>query len=260
MSRHVILFRAEATDCPDEYRTLFTQQGYTIAFIPVLSFAYESIDYLISLLASPPCHGGIIFTSQHAVEAWSLALERTNRLAIHPLWHTRTLYIVGSKTAEKLKSLGFFHDDPNWRVASRAAELAHIILSQTPRPASLLFFAGDKRRDELPTKMTSAGIEIEEIRVYRTCEHPDLREKLQSLPNTGWLVLFSPSGVDYILRHRPFPSGTRLAAIGPTTADHLERNRYVVDAVASAPRANSVVKCIQACDNEDLLKHDHNKE
>ncbi|KAI7875988.1 tetrapyrrole biosynthesis, uroporphyrinogen III synthase, partial [Lichtheimia hyalospora FSU 10163] len=120
------------------------------------------------------------------------------------------------------------------------------------RPESILFLAGDKRRDVLPDCMAEANIPMLEIQAYKTCMHPQLKDHLNSLTYTkdDWFVLFSPSGVDYIkqLGKHPMLASCKLAAIGPTTSDHLQQMGLTVHAVAEKPRASFVTDAIVAYD------------
>lgn len=245
----VFLFRAQSHDDPDEYQLALTQQGYDVRFIPVLEFAHESIAHLADLMSKAPQHTSLLITSQRAVESLAAA-KRQVAPTIHPQWHDLNLYIVGSKTAQQLSDLSFFSRQPV--VASRATELAPLILAD--RPESLLFLAGDKRRDVLPDTMAEANIPVHEIQAYKTCMHPQLAERLNALTYTkdDWFVLFSPSGVDYIqqLGKHPMLSSCKLAAIGPTTSDHLQQMGLTVHAVAEKPRASYIADAITAHDQQ----------
>lgn len=244
----IFLFRAQSHDDPDEYQLALTQHGYDIHFIPVLEFAHESIAHLADLMSKAPQHTSLLITSQRAVESWVAAKRQAT--TIHPQWHDLNLYIVGSKTAQQLNDLSFFTRQPT--VASRATELAPLILAD--RPESILFLAGDKRRDVLPDQMAAANIPMLEIQAYKTCMHPQLEERLNTLTCTkdDWLVLFSPSGVDYIqqLEKHPLLASCKLAAIGPTTADHLQQMGLSVHAVAEKPRASYLADAIIAHDQQ----------
>ncbi|KAI8142535.1 tetrapyrrole biosynthesis, uroporphyrinogen III synthase [Fennellomyces sp. T-0311] len=238
----VLLFKQK--DQPDEYSPQLEQHGYTAEFIPVLDSQSESVPYLQELLASPPAHGGIIFTSQRSVDTWATVITAPK---IDPQWRTIAVFIVGSKTAEKLGQLAFFKELTI--VGDRATQLADQMvpyLREHTIKLSLLFLAGDKRLNELPTRLNKSNIAYQEVRTYSTCAHPQLSERLLTCGSKDWGVFFSPSGVNYVLERDPdiMRKIGKLAAIGPTTASHMEKHGLKVSAVAEKPRAAQVAKAI----------------
>ena len=75
--------------------------------------------------------------------------------------------------------------------------------------------------------------------VYRNERVPIERESIDR--EFDWICFFSPSGVrSFISQVGPDLLGrSRIAAIGPTTADFLGRNGQHVDLVASASNAET---------------------
>lgn len=260
----VYLFKAEHTDKPDEYASELRLHGYQVAFVPVLDHSLESIPELREIIVGGPRHhgiGGIVFTSQRAVEAWCKALEDLRQPLLHTgvqsEWRSLTVYVVGPKTAERVSALDFFSSPEQWVVANRASELCDKILeAHRPQQGKLLFLAGDKRREELPSRMAEGGVPLEEIRVYATCKHPQLSTSLAaaSFGPTDWAVFFSPSGVDYVEQepdHARRVFAAKLCAIGPTTRDHLEKRDYRVHATADQPQASSLSAALHDYDTRN---------
>ena len=238
----VLLFKQK--DQPDEYSSQLEQYGHTAEFIPVLDSKCESVPLIQELLALPPAHGGIIFTSQRSVDTWATAITTPN---IDPQWRTIAVFIVGSKTAEKLDQLQFFQKLTF--VGDRATQLAGQMvpyIKEHPIKQSVLFLAGDKRLNELPTRLKNANIAFQEVRTYSTCAHPQLTEQLLMCGSKDWAVFFSPSGVNFVLERDPniMRKFGKLAAIGPTTASHMEKRGLKVSAVAEKPRATEVASAI----------------
>ncbi|HEU4469743.1 MAG TPA: uroporphyrinogen-III synthase [Flavisolibacter sp.] len=77
----------------------------------------------------------------------------------------------------------------------------------------LLFFCGNKRRDELPAALAGAGIRVQEIIVYETAEKA-------SAAKDEWdaILFFSPSAVQSFFSVNELKKGTACFAIGETTA------------------------------------------
>ncbi|KAI9490026.1 tetrapyrrole biosynthesis, uroporphyrinogen III synthase [Zychaea mexicana] len=248
------------TTTEDEYQLALARHNYNVNFIPVLDSKSESVTFIQQLLAKPPptTIGSIIFTSQRSVDTWAIA---SSNITVHPQWRSLHVFIVGTKTAEKLTQLGFFHGTVPTIVKDRAVQLADamipFLLQQQGGKQGVLFLAGDKRMNELPTRLTKANIPFQEVRAYSTCAHPDLTQRLLSssqahgLPD--WAVFFSPSGVNYVLERNPELVDTipKLAAIGATTAEHMHQRGLSVAAVASKPRALELAAAI--------AEHDHDQ-
>jgi len=80
----------------------------------------------------------------------------------------------------------------------------------------IIFFCGDKRRDELPLKLKEAGIIVHEVTLYETIGTP------VSLDNDfDAVVFFSPSGVQSFFAANELKTGAVCFAIGPTTANSI---------------------------------------
>lgn len=243
--KSVCLFKARTSD-NDEYETAFRDHGYNVIFVPVLDHEVQSIPELRAMIKRGPDNlTGIIFTSQRAVEAWRTAANDTR---VPSAWNNVELYIVGPKTASLVRDLACFAESP-MVVANRASELGDQLVAR--QHGRLLFLAGDKRRDELPVRLAKAGIDVHELRVYATCAHPQLATRLAQLKEPlAWLVYYSPSGYDYVMRSGIQLPPAKVAAIGPTSADHLQRHQVVVHVVAEQPKPRVLADAIADYDDK----------
>ena len=149
-----------------------------------------------------------------------------------------------------------------------------------------LFLIGDKNRDVLPKALEAGGYELDALQVYETCGSPaftsSLAQVVSSSPNgpfyftqllqlvadeqflvkTWWITFFAPSSSSFAIPHlrnhfelasangnssaskRPV---ARIAAIGPTTANHLkDKLQLKVDVIAEKPKPQSLSKVIIA--------------
>jgi uroporphyrinogen-III synthase len=95
--------------------------------------------------------------------------------------------------------------------AENASGLAKKIIENGVQ--ELVFFCGDRRRDELPTILSGSGIVVEEIIVYRTIETP-----VTQTGNLDGVMFFSPSGVQSFFSVNQLNKNTVCFAIGETTA------------------------------------------
>ncbi|OBZ85070.1 Uroporphyrinogen-III synthase [Choanephora cucurbitarum] len=248
----VVLFKEN----DKSYRDLFERQ-YEPNFIPVLDHTLSNIELLADILSRGPRDlNGLILTSQRSVEALNRAygMCRLNNKT-HEAWNALPVYIVGPKTADALAQSPLFQSHTSdWTVAPRASELIQPLLNSS----HYLFLAGDKRHDLIPEALSEAHIPFHEIQTYATCPHPALATHLNLLVNNkpGWLVFFSPSGIQFILSIAPkikdqlFSGAYKIATIGPTTADFIIHELgFKVDVVPDKPDVEHLIHAMIQIDH-----------
>jgi uroporphyrinogen-III synthase len=215
----------------DAYTAAFNRAGYSVRHIGVLRFEY------LTEWEPVPDADALVLTSRRAVEALSRVPDLAGRLpdgAMKAPW-----YAIGPSTVASLKRLGVSVRNSR---AHTASELARTILEKGHR--RVVFFAGDPHRFELPVALERAGVTVSTRTVYRS--RPALEESLEELETPDWAVFFSPRGVQ-IVADTPGPDwdDVKIAAIGPTTADAVEKAGWNLSAKAAAPDAASLVSAIQ---------------
>jgi uroporphyrinogen-III synthase len=95
-----------------------------------------------------------------------------------------------------------------------AGELAQKIIIQGIR--EIVFFCGDKRREDLPALLKHAGIKMDEVFLYTTKETPvKIDEEMDAI------LFFSPSAVNSFFTLNQPNKNTVCFAIGQTTADTI---------------------------------------
>ena len=105
----------------------------------------------------------VVFTSMNAVEAVATYSDEQQ-----PDWD---IYCIG--TATKRLVAEHFGEHAIAGTASDASELAELIIKEGMSD-EVIFFCGGQRRDELPSILNDAGIEVDEIAVYQTIEVPHI--------------------------------------------------------------------------------------
>ncbi|KAJ5777670.1 Tetrapyrrole biosynthesis uroporphyrinogen III synthase [Penicillium odoratum] len=302
----------------DGYDDFLSAQGYNPSFIPVLEhrFNTKNLAQVRDLFASGAFepnatnkdetekkYGGMIFTSQRAVEGFAKMIEQDGReFRIIPTRASQEasrtnniltninlvpqpsnpipLYTVGPATARTLTTL---RDKYLPTATIHGAEsgtgenLAHLMLQhynslhprtsqdQSPKPG-LLFLVGEQRRDIIPKTLMSESLPVEERIavdervVYETGEMEGFErdfERSVSACGDCWVVVFSPSGCEAMLRVLklgPFAGdedggGERrlfVATIGPTTRDYLKNMfGFEADVCAEKPSPEGVVEGIR---------------
>ncbi|CAO3576896.1 unnamed protein product [Absidia cylindrospora] len=235
----------------EEYEITTQSFGYVPYFIPVLDQKYTS-EALTAILQQGPSTlsiTGIIITSQRTVTTLSQTIP--------------VLSSEQSRTSTKSTTLFLPHQSrPSITTTDHASQLAdHLVQQQQQQqhntPQHLLFLAGDKRREELPTRLREAGYPLTEIQTYETCRHPNLAHQLihqhPSLSGDDWSIFFSPSGVNYVLSLQQQLPSTKIAAIGHTTATHLQSLGYQVHAIAPKPCISHLLDAIVDYDQNRKL-------
>lgn len=294
----VLLLKTRSTP-HDGYEEHFSDPAngnFHPVFVPVLEHKFQehALRRLKTLLRSRQHgaqpdpegqfpYGGIIFTSQRAVEAFSriiTELRDEGQKCFDPLVKEFPLYVVGPATARGLRSLelpcAIVGDD-----SGNGEALAQAILQDyTSRPFGhgfaklpLLFLVGEQRRDVIPKTLQSAGldererIQVDETIIYETGEmqsfRDDFREVLAASAQKGppeiWVVVFSPTGCKAMLETLDLMPGgkskdgtsaqpsTHIVTIGPTTRDYLVNDfDFAPDVCASKPSPEGVGDAIRS--------------
>jgi uroporphyrinogen-III synthase len=176
-----------------------------ISFIETTPITSEELKENITSLASQSIT--VVFTSMNAVEAVGKYLQgkKTN-------WK---IFCIGSSTKKIIA--GFFNETNITGTAESAIDLADEIINQQ-NISSVVFFCGDKRRDELPDKLKQHNISVHEIEVYKTFETSHNIEKKYDA-----ILFYSPSAVNSFFSVNKTGNETILFAIGKTTAAEIEK-------------------------------------
>lgn len=179
---------------------------------PTLKFEFP--EYWDKILGSfnPHPKQGYVFTSTNAVKA----LEELRKNGLQFL-DDQPMYAVGPKTQDALKELGIDASIPHQHDGSHLAD--HII--EEDKAQRVIYFRGNRSRSELRNKLEDAGIDVEELEVYRTeLQTIDIPEH-----NFDGVLFYSPSAVEAFTKSGGFERDIPFYfAIGPTTAGALEEH------------------------------------
>ncbi|WP_121352567.1 uroporphyrinogen-III synthase [Flavisolibacter nicotianae] len=149
----------------------------------------------------------VVFTSMNAVEA--VASQATEV----PGWK---IYSIGNTTRKLIEEK--WGKDKLVATAENAQRLGERLIDDGRK--DVIFFCGNKRRDELPNKMRSEGGKAEEIVVYETQETSSKLVK-----EYDGILFFSPSAVQAFYRQNQPAKNTVLFAIGKTTEEALQQQK-----------------------------------
>jgi uroporphyrinogen-III synthase len=122
--------------------------------------------------------------------------------------------------------------------AENASALAQKIIEHDVK--EILFFCGNKRREELPAILKKNGITVHEIIVYETIEIPSI-----ITADIDGIQFFSPSAVHSFFSVNSLTRNTVCFAIGNTTADAIKDftdNRIII---SESPTQEMMMACVQ---------------
>ncbi|KAG9228498.1 tetrapyrrole biosynthesis, uroporphyrinogen III synthase [Amylocarpus encephaloides] len=268
----VLLLKTKSTP-NDGYEEQFSQVRdgieFTPTFVPVLEhkFLDDGMNVVQSFLQENRIgrhedskYGGMIFTSQRAVEAFAKLVDEGKDEIDWTCLCDVPIYTVGPATSRALKSLSQERPLNIFGAECGNGEaLAHYMLhhygewyKDRPIKPSLLFLVGEQRRDIIPKTLmcpdlpANQRIQVDELVVYGTGVMGSFEEDFKVILNETkwmeyrWVVVFSPTGCEAMLRvlgwldPETCKARTRgdgkifVITIGPTTRDYL-RNTFGVE-------------------------------
>ncbi|KAI9788326.1 MAG: hypothetical protein M1835_002340 [Candelina submexicana] len=274
----------------DGYEEYFTRtEPFVPEFVPVLVHRQnqKNLSLVKELLRSGGInagqkgaqYGGLIFTSQRAVEGFMSVVEELRETDEYIIPRGTPLYTVGPATSRALASISSLPPDCIYGTdTGNGGNLAQFILihynslpsSQTQPKLPLLFLVGEQRRDIIPKTVTSEAlpeaqrIRVDELIVYETGVMESFEAdfiaslKANEYAPVQWVVVFSPTGCKTMLRYLHLPNRamseqrkgseekeTFIATIGPTTRDYLIKElAFEPDVCASKPSPEGVGQAI----------------
>lgn len=167
----------------------------------------------------------------------------TSTNAIHaliPYTHiVKYLYVVGSKTGERLKELGFHVEV----IKENSRSLAQHI-TQNYHQVDFVYLCGTHRRDELPNALLSTQIIFKEVKVYDSVA---VEKGFDCIFDA--VMFFSPRGVHAFAKANP--QNLQLAiCIGETTAIAARSYTKNVKVARKTTVENTIVTAVKALLND----------
>lgn len=146
------------------------------------------------------------FTSANAVHVFNNYVIANSSYSFND-WK---IFCLSGKTKQAIQNTGV----PEKKIigeARTASGLAQEIIHL--RVDEVIFFCGNKRRDELPAILKSANIRVHEVVLYETLERPTILTE-----DFDAILFFSPSEVQSFFSVNKLTNYTTCFAIGATTA------------------------------------------
>jgi uroporphyrinogen-III synthase len=213
---------------------------------PLMNFAppadWAPLDSALDRLDS---YGAAAFTSPRAAAAVvdRLAVRRTRRLRGQ---NAPTVWAGGPATCAALgDALGQVRTPSEAHAAALgAAEAVARAMIDARVTGPVLFPCGDNRRDELPERLRSHGIMVDEIVCYRSVLASESAAHAAAARGTV-LVVASPTVADLLVRACPPNARPDLLAVGPTTAASARASGWSPAAVASKPSVEALAAAVR---------------
>jgi uroporphyrinogen-III synthase len=204
---------------------------------PLLRFVppadWHDVDRAIGELGR---YQAVAFTSPRAAAAFGERWEEAGRPALPPLW------AGGRGTASALAPLAgrvrTAPEEETGRIGAAAALAAAMLRDGITGP--VLFFCGEVRRDELPTRLRQEGIEVGEVVCYRSVLAGEDAAR-DAVRRAGLLVVSSPTVAELLARASASVPRPPLLAVGPTTAAAARAAGWTPTAVAARPDVAALV-------------------
>jgi uroporphyrinogen-III synthase len=208
-------------------RQLAQAQGWSL-----LEHAFIQIEPIASATLQETCRKifaqsyQVVFTSANAVRIVSSLLEEVPSKGV--------VYCIQGATEAAVKNHFPYADILG--VAGYGKVLADIIVAQNS-VQELDFFCGNIRSNDLPQRVSQAGISLHEHTVYKTTATPTRIDD----PLDG-VLFYSPSGVDSFFSQNTLVDQTTCFAIGHTTAAAIQKHVRQQPILARYPESKALLE------------------
>jgi uroporphyrinogen-III synthase len=175
----------------------------------------------------------IVFTSANAVTTVSHYLGKYTRREKKGL----QVFCLSGRTKEEVMEA--FPMAELAGTSSSAKALAQLILAKEVN--EVVFFCGNKKRDELPGILKHNGVVVHEVVVYETVPTPfTTKEEMDAV------LFFSPSAVDSFFSLNQLKKNIICFAVGETTADSILKYSGNTIIISDTPSQEGMLKALKA--------------
>jgi uroporphyrinogen-III synthase len=201
-----------------------------IAIQPILT--EEKEDQLLSWFNKKPIQP-IVFTSANAVTCLGQYLGKHSRREKKDM----QVFCLSGRT--KVAVMETFPMAELAGTSSSAKALAELIIARGIN--EVVFFCGNKRRDELPGILKQNGVVVHEVVVYETVPTPfTTKEDMDAV------LFFSPSAVDSFFSLNQLKKNIICFAVGETTADSILKYSGNTIIISDTPSQEGMLKALKA--------------
>jgi uroporphyrinogen-III synthase len=211
-----------------ENMVITEQEFISVRPIETKEKAKEILDIISSGKA-----GYVVFTSANAVTPFEKYFHQQDTFYVVD-WK---IFCLAGATRDAIMHSHLIEKNIVDTAASAAALAEKIIAHHIPE---IVFFCGDKRRDELPAALRKAGITVHEVVVYETIDTPEI-----TTDDMDGILFFSPSAVRSFFSVNQLKPHTVCFAIGQTTADAIADVTDNKIIISEAPSQEMILAAVQ---------------
>ncbi|CRK97802.1 CLUMA_CG011181, isoform A [Clunio marinus] len=219
----IVIFKSESNG-PDKFSKELRKENFEVLSVSCISFEFKNMNSLRTRLNDAENYSGIIFTSPRTVQAVQQAIHEEPNIINK--WKNKINYSVGEATGQLANEK--LHLETRGQQSGNARNLAKVIIEEKYEAMKpFIFPSGNLKQDILESLLNEANINVENVEVYETIEHPELDNSIEKLKdvNANFLVFFSPSGIKFslqhLIKHRIDLENFKIIAIGPSTEKAL---------------------------------------
>ena len=220
----------------DNFSRILTENSFPVINCPAIETSESENLHGLPAKISAKNYDGIFLTSRKAAEIVFREIFCQN------FKYKGRVYVLGKSSFDLLKNtnLDLFFDER----ANTAREMLEAIPPADLLDKRFLFIRGEKSLRVVPEFLANRAT-IDEIIVYETRRllvEETLRNEIETRLKTGEIgaaCFFSPSGAESFLEQFDAAAlrQTKIAAIGETTAEYLEKQNLKADFVAAKATA-----------------------
>ncbi|MES2881664.1 MAG: uroporphyrinogen-III synthase [Bacteroidota bacterium] len=209
-NQYILTTRPIAKSIVDEAaaHNIFLEEMSFIDTKPLLD-----VEVLEKIKASAAISTAVVFTSMNAVEAVAAQIKTRVNWRVYCMGNTTKKLVAEKLSSAEIAGIG-----------DNAEALAQEVIDDEIK--EVIFFCGNIRREELPNKLRSNGVVVNEVVVYQTTE---IQNKLDRVYEG--ILFFSPSAVVSFFKTNKVAQQTKLFAIGNTTKETIRKyadNKIIV--------------------------------
>lgn len=192
-------------------------------FIRIVPIVNDHLNKKINKLVNSD--NTVVFTSKNAVAAVAV----NNRFE-DPNWK---IYCIEGATKKEVKK--YFNESLIAGAAKNASALAEVI-AEKYKGSKVIFFCGNKRREDLPYLLKEKKIEVEEIVVYNTELVPQ-----KIVDDYEAVAFFSPSAVESFFTDNTLKKNIICFSVGRTTTETIKKYTRNEVITSDKPSEESVI-------------------
>ncbi|MEI7524883.1 MAG: uroporphyrinogen-III synthase [Mariniphaga sp.] len=236
--RRILVSQPEPNPGNSPYNDLAVKHNLKIDFrqfiqvegVPAKDFRKDRIQILD--------HTAIIFTSRAAIDHF-FRISQELRLTIPD---SMKYFCISEATAFYLQKYIVYRKRKIFYANGKFADLVDVLMKH--KEDKFLIPLSDVHKDEIPTLLEKAKIQVTEAIMYRTvsADLSDLKEV-----NYDVLVFFTPVGIKSLMQNFPDfeQNETKIATFGPATAQAVRDAGLRLDVEAPIPEAPSMPAALE---------------